>query len=343
MQKRKLWLILAIGILFVPNPAAADKLHLSNGDILTGKAIRMENQKLVFKTEYAGEISVDWQHVVTLTTDEPIEVILKDGRNLTGAAQAADKNTMTLDDGEFEKSEKFKLKAVAAINPAATPSVRITARANVGITLERGNTDTDNRHLDGELVARTEKNRYIVGGELNKEKDRGRTSSDKWRAYGKYNYFLTRKWFLLANALFESDKFKDLDLRTTLGAGIGYNFFESEELNLNMAAGPAYINENFIEAQDDDFPAAQWTVRYDQYFFKRHIQLFHNNNGYRSLSDSNNWLIYTRQGLRFPLYKGLTATFQYDYDYDNDPSDDAEEKWDSRVLFLLGWQFKNWQ
>lgn len=343
MLKRKLWLILAVGILLVTDPAAADKLHLSNGDILTGKAIRMQDQKLVFKTEYAGEISVDWQKVVTLSTDEPINVILKGGSNLTGAAQAADKNKMTLDAGELEKPAKFELKEVASINPATKPPVRITARANLGINLERGNTDTDNNHFDGELVARTKKSRYIVGGEINKEKDRGRTSSDNWRAYGKYNYFLNQKWFLLANALFEHDKFKDLDLRTTLGTGLGYNFFETDELNLNIGAGPAYIDENFIEAKDDDFPAAQWTVRYVQYFFDRHIQLFHNNNGYWSLSDSNNWLIYTRQGLRVPLYKGLTATFQYEYDYDNDPSEDAEEKWDSRVLFLLGWQFKNWQ
>jgi putative salt-induced outer membrane protein YdiY len=231
---------------------------------------------------------------------------------------------------------------VAAINTAKKPSVRITTRANVGVNIERGNTDTDNNYFDGELVARTDKHRFIIGGELNKEKDRGRTSADNWRAYGKYNYFLTQKWFLLANTLFENDKFKDLDLRTTLGAGIGYNFFESKELNLNVGAGPAYIKENFIKAEDKDFPAAQWIVRYDQYFFNRHVQLFHDNNGYWSLSDSNNWLIYTRQGFRLPLYKGLTATFQYNYDYDNDPSEDAEEKWDSKLLFLLGWQFKNW-
>jgi putative salt-induced outer membrane protein YdiY len=117
---------------------------------------------------------------------------------------------------------------------------------------------------------------------------------------GQYNE-LNRKWFLYAKTLFESDKFKDLDLRTTLGSGVGYNFFESEELNLSVAAGPAYINENFIEAQDDDFAAAQWVSGYDQYFFKQRVQLFHDQNGCWSLSNSSNWLINTRQGLRIPL------------------------------------------
>ena len=60
-----------------------------------------------------------------------------------------------------------------------------------------------------------------------------------------------------------------------------------------------------------------------------------------SLSDSDKWLLKTRQGLRFPIHKGFTTTIQYDYDYDNDPSPDANEKWDSKLMFLLGWQFGN--
>ena len=288
MKKRQIWFLVAVGILFASAPVVADELHLSNGDVITGKAIRMEDKKLIFKTEYAGEVSVDWRKVVKLTTDEPIQVILSDGTALAGATQEADENKMTLDMGKLREPAKFELKEVKAINPVQMPSVRITTRVNVGIDNERGNTDTDNAHFDGELVARTDKNRYLIGGELNREKARGRTSSDNWRAYGKYDYFMTQKWFLYAKTLFESDKFKDLDLRTTLGPGVGYNFFESEELNLSVAAGPAYIKENFIEAQDDDFAAAQWVMLYDQYFFKQRVQLFHDQNGYWSLSNSNN-------------------------------------------------------
>ena len=53
--------------------------------------------------------------------------------------------------------------------------------------------------------------------------------------------------------------------------------------------------------------------------------------------------VYTRQGLRLALYKGLTATLLYNYEYDNEPSEDAEKKWDSKLLFPLKLQFKNWQ
>jgi hypothetical protein len=66
------------------------------------------------------------------------------------------------------------------------------------------------------------------------------------------------------------------------------------------------------------------------FFFNKFVQLFHSNNGYISLDDASSWLINTRQGLCFPLYKGFVTTFQYNYDYNNNPSPDAESKWDSK-------------
>jgi len=298
-------------------------------------------QKLVFKTDYAGEISVDWEKIVKLITEDPIKVILSDGSILEGFTGETVRNKMTLKTVKIEAPAQFKLAEVKAINPVDKPLVKIKMRTNLGINQERGNTDTDKAHLGGEFSARTEKNRFILSGELTKEKDRGATSSEDWKANGNYSHFLTEKWFLYALSLFEHDKFADLDLRSTLGGGAGYQFFESETLNLYVSAGPGYVNEDFITAEDKDFAVAQWVISYDQYFFDKTFQFFHNQNGYFKIANSSNWVIKTRQGIRFPIYKGLTTTFQYNYDYDNKPSEDADKKWDSKLMFLIGWEFKN--
>jgi putative salt-induced outer membrane protein YdiY len=219
--------------------------------------------------------------------------------------------------------------------------VNITTRANVNITSERGNTDSDNYYFDGEFVARTKKNRYKIGGELSKEESDGTTTSQNWLAYGNYSHFLDKKWYLYADTLFEHDEFKDLDLRSTLGAGAGFQIFETPLLNLSILAGLAKVDENFDVAEDDDYTAGQWSVNYDQYFFKKFVQLFHVSTGYVSFEDTNDWFYRTRTGLRFPVYKGFTATVQYNYDYDHHPSEDAEDKEDTKFIFLLGYEFKN--
>lgn len=322
-------------------PVTADQLHFENGDVITGKMIRMENQKLVFKTDYAGEISVDWEKIVKLITEDPLKVILSDGSILEGFTGETLRNKMTPKTAKIEASAQFKLAEVKAINPVDKPLVAIKVRANVGLRKDRGNTDTDEAHFNGEFSARTKKNRFILGGELNKDKDRGATSSEDWKAYGNYSHFLTEKWFFYALSLFEHDKFTDLDLRSTLGGGAGYQLFESDTLNLYVSAGPGYVKEDFIEAKNQDFGVEQWVIRYDQYFFDKTFQLFHNQNGYFKTANSTNWLIKTRQGIRFPIHKGLTMTFQHNYEYDNEPSEDTDRKWDSKLMFLIGWEFKN--
>jgi putative salt-induced outer membrane protein YdiY len=301
----------------------------------------MEENELFFKTSYAGEIKVNWSNVINLITDDPIEVILIDGTVFEGFSRKASVNMMHLSSEKFEAPSDLRLSEVAEINPRKKPAVKITARIDVGLTQERGNTDTDNLQLNGEFIARTKKNRYRFMGELSKEKSKGKTTVDNWLVYGNYSYFLTQKWFLYAQMFLERDKFADLDLRSIPGVGPGYQFFESEALNLSLAVGPAWVDEDFIKAEDDDYSAGQWLINYDQYIFKKFVQLFHIQTGLISLSDSDKWILKTRQGLRFPIYKGFTATIQYNYDYDNDPSPDADEKWDSKLMFLLGWKFGN--
>jgi putative salt-induced outer membrane protein YdiY len=344
MDRKTYWHISLMAwctLMWLVNLAAADEVRLENGSLIKGKVVRLAEGLLVFKIEHADEAKIDWQKVVYLKTDDPVWVLLQDGSSLEGRTFTRETFFLETQTDEPDTIADIEVTEVTGIETEAKPKVKITARANVGISKEQGNTDTENIHVDAELIARTTTHRFTAGGELNREDADGDATARNWRAYGKYDYFWTEKWFLYGSALFENDDFADLDLRTTLGGGAGYQFFESDELNLSVSTGVGYVYEDFIVAEDDDFSAAQWLIRYDQYFFNRFVQLFHDNRGYISLEDSDNWLINTRQGIRFPVYRGLTFTFQYDYDYDNQPSPEAISKWDSRFLFLVGYHFEN--
>ena len=339
MRLKMMFVSSMIGIfLLMTGTGMADQINLKNGDRMTGQVIRMQENQLVFKTDYAGEITIAWKEVLSVKTDRPIVVVLKDDTSLEGRSQAFEESKMQLDSDMLAAPASFQLSDVKAINPVKKKPVQWTARANVSLSNERGNTDTDNYYLDGEFIARTEENRYSISGKYNEEKSDGVTTAKSAVGYGKYDHFLNKQWFVFANTLFEHDEFKDLNLRSTIGAGAGYQFFETPLLNLSASAGLAWVDENFDLAQDNNYPAGQWSVNYDQYVFKRVMQLFHKQNGYISLKDSNDWFFKTQTGVRFPLYKGLTATFQFDYDYDNQPSAAAEKKEDTGFLLLLGYE-----
>jgi putative salt-induced outer membrane protein YdiY len=335
-QRKIQILILAFGLSTFTS-ALADEVRMKNGDRITGKIVRMEKEKLALKTDYAGEITLAWSEVASLSVEEPIKVLMKDGTTLQGRTMIKEQGKMMMRTTPWEEPLVLDLPDVMALNPSPKRPVRITARANAGLILERGNTNADTGRIDASFSVRTEKSRYAVAGELNREKSDGQDTVNNWSAYANYDYFFVPKWFWYARTQFEHDEFADLDLRSTLSSGLGYQVFEGEILNLSFAAGPSYVDENFIKAQDDNFSAAQWVINYDQYFFDKFIQVFHNQTGYLRFSDSKNWVIKTRQGLRFPLQKGLTFTLQYNYDYTNQPSPDARERYDSKFMVLVGY------
>ena len=71
------------------------------------------------------------------------------------------------------------------------------------------------------------------------------------------------KRYYAGSAMFKQDKFADLDLRTMLGPGIGYRFYDSKSLNLKLEIGPYYLKDNFISQPNESFWVAAWFLDYD--------------------------------------------------------------------------------
>lgn len=153
--------VISVLILFLNTVAAmADELWLKNGDHLTGKVVTMEEGKLIFKTFYAGDISVKWGEISRLITDEPIRVVLSDETALKGTTKPAEDGKMKLKMGKIAETASFDLAEVKSINPtpaAKEPAAKLKGHLNVGLSATKGNTETETQHFDGEFVARTEK------------------------------------------------------------------------------------------------------------------------------------------------------------------------------------------
>jgi putative salt-induced outer membrane protein YdiY len=325
----------------LPAAVNADELRLKNGDRLSGQVVRMEEKKLTFKTSYAGEISVKWQEVANLQTNKPIKIVLSDETTLKGKPKPAEEGKMKIKMGKIVETVSFNLAEVKAINPkpkVTEPPVKMKGHVNVGLTSTRGNTETSTHHMDGEFVARTVKNRYTLGAEINRAEDDGEKTVNNVRGYAKYDHFLTEKWFLYSSASAEKNEFKDLNLRTDLGIGAGYQFFETPMMNLSLETGLAYVNEDYDEGQDNDYPAGRWAVNFDKYFFNKTLQFFHFHEGFVGLEDTDDLFIRSRTGLTVPIYKKFKATAQYKYDWDKNPKQ-GREKADEMYILTLGYEW----
>ncbi|MDG2308545.1 MAG: DUF481 domain-containing protein [Candidatus Binatia bacterium] len=77
-------LICGLALLGSPWPAHADTVKLANGDVITGKVKKLAEGKLVIKTDYAGELSIDTKHIVAVDTEAPFTVRWDDGSEKVG-------------------------------------------------------------------------------------------------------------------------------------------------------------------------------------------------------------------------------------------------------------------
>lgn len=316
----------------IPLATAADTVTLNNGDRLTGNIVAMSDGELVIETSYSGEISVPWGRVDDLETDEPI-------RLRTNVGDAVSARVVGIRDGRLELADRDESpapNAIDAINPPE-PGVEFSGFADAGATISRGNTDASSFNVGAESTARTANNRYIVGGEYYLEQDEGEDTAENARVFGRYARFLSEQWFLGANLSFEHDPFRDLDLRSTAGAGIGYQPYESDELSLALETGANLVHDDFDEADDETFAAGRFAVDYRQRLFDGPI-VFHNSELLPPLDAPTEFVFTSRSGLRMPLFAGLNGTFQLNFDFDNDPVQDRDKE-DVIYTFKVGY---NW-
>ena len=143
---------------------------------------------------------------------------------------------------------------------------------------------------------------------------------------------------MFVNAKGEQDKLSDLNLRTSLGAGYGYQFFETEIAKMSTEYGLAYVNEDYIDAPDDSFPSLSFGLNYERKFWNKRPVFFNNYNVSIRVEDTTDVLVKTKVGLRVPIVENVNVATQLNVEHDNTPPVGVE-KTDTSLIFSLGYGF----
>jgi putative salt-induced outer membrane protein YdiY len=300
-------------------PAAADELRLKNGDRITGEVVSLDAGKLTFKTP-GGDLIVAWDEVTSLTIDEPMLITVKGG------------------EPELRPFAGLALGDVVAIE-VPPPPLDWTGSANVGFVTTSGNTDVTSLRLDGEIIAIRPNDRFSAAALINKAEDSGVDTADNWNLAFNYDRFLTDRLYVNGNAILTSDQFKSLDLRTALGAAIGYDVWKTPRGLLSVNGGLGYVNENFADPlEDDDYFALREGVRAQIFFAEKRVEAFHNHDTYIGLTGDDNLFFRMQNGVRFRIVGSLVSTIQSDLDYDRSPAP-GRDNTDSTFAITLGYRF----
>jgi putative salt-induced outer membrane protein len=243
-------------------PALADTVTLSNGDRVTGKVVNTAGGKLTVKTEFMGDVQIDRKGVVSIQTDEPLNVTTAAGETIVGTIDTEaeklrvtkpDESEVSLAIGEFEAIRDDAAQAAYDREQERqnNPGLRDFWKGTVdfGWAGAAGNARTTTLSTGAEAIRQTgfDKITLTFAQIYSSQSTTEPTGSTANRISGKagYNRDVSGKLFVYGGAAFDFDEFQNLDLRSVLGGGLGYHIIRSKPNNWDFGAGGNWNREAF--------------------------------------------------------------------------------------------------
>jgi putative salt-induced outer membrane protein YdiY len=317
----------------------ADQVYLKNGDRLTGTIASLTDGKMLLNSELSGPVTIELKNVRTFSSDQPLEIHLKDGTVLHQPVEAAEPNEFTIKGGTPLQSQPVPLAAVASINPPPVPKAKWTGSVSGAAGVTTGNTKANSITGSASLARRTEQDRITAGGDIAKssqtDRDTGesRTSEDWWRLRGQYDYFFTKKFFGFGNGRYEMDDIARLDRRVVVGGGVGYQWIENDATAFSTNLGLASLFEKFDNvAESSNQLSLQAGYNFNQRLGKN-TRFLNDLTIYPSLEEFSDYFLTSTAELRASLTKAMFANFKVIFNYDATP---APDRGSTDIKYLLG-------
>jgi len=334
--------VMAIGVVIAWNAAvSADEIVFKNGEKLVGKIERLVDGKLKVASETAGAVTVDFATVRTFSTDRPEVLHFRDGTVTRQKVNAADDHKITTEGTELVPAHTFAVADIIAINPPKKVAPKWTGNVTAGYTITRGNSETDTANVDVDVSRRGEQDRinlkgaYLYGRQEDPGTGEDKTTQDKWFASTKYDYFLNEKMYTFVNGRIERNKIAKLDNRLSVGGGGGYQWIETDVMNIWTQAGLGWLYENY---DDEDSSQSDVTAQLTYHVNRRlneHVTVLHDLSFYPALEDFSSYFMTTQVELRASITRTVFASFKVVMDYDSTPARDAN-KTDLTYIFGVG-------
>ena len=244
----------------LPSPVQADEIVLSSGNVLIGTVTGLADDHVTLTSAYTEPIKIKKESIIGISTDNIVELHLTNGEIIKGKLKTGTDNRIVVDQGDGRVASGIDLKSVATINP---PSSR-KWHGNVSLSgnLQTGNTDRRGLSLGADALRRGDRDRfsmrflYNIAGEND-----AMTTRDVYGAL-QYDYFFTKRFFGYLGVELLNDTFKDLDLRTVVGPGVGYQLWEEPDKALSLEAGFAYFSEDRTTQDDKHWVTARLGANY---------------------------------------------------------------------------------
>lgn len=250
-------------LVFLAIPVFADQIVLKNGDKITGTISKSDGKELVIKTEYAGDLTVKFDSIQSLTTagDEHVTI---GGQSVVGPVSTnGDNLVVATKSGAPVEAAKSSLAVLR--NPAEEAAYQKTLHpgfgegwaggANLGFAITAGNSETKNLNIGFNATRKGfhdkltlyETSIYSTTSKLALHPIPTQTTAKSNAGGLRYDRDFVPRVFGFGSADFFNNSLQNLDLRYILGGGIGFHAIKTSNTTLDLLAGINYTHESFSD------------------------------------------------------------------------------------------------
>ena len=233
-----------------PERVNADWLQLTSGEWLRGRIIAMQRDDLEFDSDELKKLEIEWKKVKYIKSSEPYRLRFDDNIQATGIIKITQQEVHVTTDYDDQVFDRSKLLTIAS--GKETEISYWTSKVTLSINVRRGNTDQT------DFTSKINAKRQTIDSRLTLDYLGNFTAIEEvetinnHRLNGTYDIFITRNLFVTPiTAEYYRDPFQNIELRTYVGAAIGYSLINTNETEWDISAGPAYQSTRFVSVQPD--------------------------------------------------------------------------------------------
>jgi putative salt-induced outer membrane protein YdiY len=193
-----------------------------------------------------------------------------------------------------------------------------TSSVGLGLTATSGNSDITNLALTFQAVNEMERAKWSTNANVTYATTDGDETANKGGIFTQFDYFQTERFFYYGKAGFEFDKFAELDLRTSPGAGVGYVLAQREGIELTASAGANVVTDFFSDDTEDTRATTSFAEEF-KYAFSSTADLFQSFNIQNNFEDFGDYLISAEVSLTSKMSDRLSLKASLLDRYDSDP------------------------
>lgn len=326
----------------LPLVPAQDTIRLKNGNELTGSIKSMAQGKITLSSPMLGDVIVPVDNVANMSSAGEITLLTTAGEKYKRRIQGLESGRLVLSDAAGALGGPLSLDQLAELNPDESPA-KWTGGVNIGGVFLSGNTERRAMNASVDAERRTADDRFTVRGRWDYAEDKvgpGLWNLSQRRTYGgmKYDYFFAPRWYVWGNVSAEGDTKANLDLRMTVGGGLGHQLYDNKTFKLSLEVGPAYLYEDYRTATPTSETVTgrgAYTLQWDISDRVRFLQF---TEAFLSLEDASDVFARKDSRLQTKLSDNMIGQLQWIVLYDNTPAP-GNDRVDHNVNVSVGWTF----